>query len=82
MKNIKKNALKIVVLVALFAPAAFADGDMPGGGLASSGNGTNGGEIITTQTAENTSVGSGQTTATDDVNSLLSAIYEYLGLIM
>jgi len=79
MKNIKKNALKIVVLIALFAPAAFADGDMPGGGLANNGDGTNGGEVITTQTTENTS---SQTTATDDVNSLLSAIYEYLGLMI
>ena len=79
MKNVKKNALKIVVLIALFAPAAFADGDMPGGGLANNGDGTNGGEVITTQTTENTS---SQTTATDDVNSLLSAIYEYLGLMI
>ena len=82
MKNIKKNALKIVVLIALFAPAAFADGDMPGGGLANNGDGTNGGEVITTQTTENSPAGSSQTTATDDVNSLLSAIYEYLGLMI
>ena len=33
MKNLKKTALKALVLIALFCPAAFADGDMGGGGL-------------------------------------------------
>ncbi len=33
MKNLKKNTLKILVLVALLCPAAFADGDMGGGGF-------------------------------------------------
>ena len=32
MKNIKRNLLNSVLLIALFAPAAFADGDMGGGG--------------------------------------------------
>jgi hypothetical protein len=35
MKNIKKNMLKVLVLVALLCPVAFADpGDMGGGGFA------------------------------------------------
>jgi len=33
MRNLKKNTLKALVLVALVCPAAFADGDMGGGGL-------------------------------------------------
>jgi len=33
MKNLKKNTLKALVLVALVCPAAFADGDMGGGGF-------------------------------------------------
>ena len=81
MKNMKKNALKTVVLIALMAPAAFADGDMPGGGLAANGDGTTGGEVVTTQTYDD-SVGSGQTSGTSDVASFLGAIYEYLGLMM
>ena len=34
MKNLTKNTLKAAILVALFCPAAFADGDMGGGGFA------------------------------------------------
>jgi len=38
MKNIKKNMLKVLVLVALLCPVAFADpGDMGGGGFADNG---------------------------------------------
>ena len=74
MKNIKKNVLKIVVLIALSAPAAFADGDMPGGGLASNGDGTKSGEVVTAEVTEDSSAG---LTGTDAVNSFLSAIYEY-----
>jgi len=33
MKNVRKNTLKTLVLIALMCPAAFADGDMGGGGL-------------------------------------------------
>jgi hypothetical protein len=77
MKNIKKNTLKIVVLIALFAPAAFADGDMPGGGLASNGEGNNG-EVVSTQASDNGVVGLAQTSDTTNVPSILSAIYEYL----
>ena len=33
MTNLKKNTLKALVLVALFCPAAFGDGDMGGGGF-------------------------------------------------
>ena len=82
MKNIKKNALKTAVLIALMAPVAFADGDMPGGGLASSGNGTPGGEVVTTQAYDDSVVGGRQTSGTSDVASFLGAIYEYLGLMM
>lgn len=38
MKNTRKNALKVVIMLALFCPAVFADGDMGGGGLAASNN--------------------------------------------
>ena len=75
MKNIKKNALKIVVLIALCAPAAFADGDMPGGGLVDEGNGTNSGEVVVAQVSDPNVIGG-------DIGSFMSAIYEYLGLMM
>jgi hypothetical protein len=82
MKNIKKNALKIVVLIALSAPAAFADGDMPGGGLADSGGVPNGDDVVITDTTNDTLVGSNQTSDTSDINSILSAVYEYLSLMI
>lgn len=74
MKNIKKNALKIVVLIALCAPAAFADGDMPGGGLVDEGNGPNSGEVVIAQVSDASVTGS-------DVSSFMSAVYEYLNLM-
>jgi len=82
MKNIKKNALKIVVLIALCAPAAFADGDMPGGGLAGDGGVINGDDVITTTTTGDNSAGDAQTSGTSDINSVLSAIYEYVNQLI
>ena len=33
MRNLKKNILKALLVVALFCPIAFAEGDMGGGGF-------------------------------------------------
>jgi len=74
MKNMKKNALKIVVLIALFAPAAFADGDMSGGGLADHGGITKIGKVVTTQVIEEDAL----TSEPGYVDSFFSAIYDYL----
>jgi hypothetical protein len=39
MKNMRNNTLKLLVLIALFCPAAIADdGEMGGGGLYDSGS--------------------------------------------
>jgi hypothetical protein len=81
MDNIKKNALKIVVLIALFASAAFADGDMGSGGLAGGGNGNNSGEIVITQPNEDGSTTVDETSDTDNLEAILLAIYEYLNQI-
>ena len=74
MKNMKKNALKIVVLIALFAPAAFADGDMSGGGLADNGIITKTGKVVATQVIGE----EGLTSEPSYVDSFFSAIYDYL----
>jgi hypothetical protein len=74
MKNITKNALKIMLLVALFAPAAFADGDMGGGGFADNGNITKSGKVVITQVNEEDS----RTSEPGYVDSFMSVIYDLL----
>jgi len=81
MKNIKKNAVKIVVLIALFAPAAFADGDMTGGGLSDNGDGTNTSPLVT-QTCDVNAVANCPSSETSDTDSFLNAIYEYLNSLI
>jgi len=82
MDNIKKNALKIVVLIALFAPAAFADGDMGTGGLAGGANGTNNGEIIITQPNGDGETTVNETSGTGNLETILGTIYDYLNQIL
>jgi len=82
MDNIKKSALKIVVLIALFASAALADGDMGSGGLAGGGNGTTEGEIIITQPNDQGETTVDETSDTDDLETILSTIYDYLSQII
>ena len=82
MDNIKKNALKIVVLIALFASAAFADGDMGTGGLAGGGNGTNNGEIIITQPNGDGETTVNETSGTGNLETILGTIYDYLNQIL
>ena len=79
MKNIQKNALKIMVLIALFTTAAFADGDMPGGGLANTGSVPNDTTVITRTTDDN---GVDQTLVTSDAGSIVRAIMQYLDLMI
>jgi hypothetical protein len=74
MKNIKKNALKIMVMVALFAPAAFADGDMGGGGFADTGGITKSEKVVITQANED----GFRTTDPGYIGSFMRAIYDYL----
>ena len=78
MKNIQKNALKIVVLIALFTTATFAEGDMPGGGLAAN-NGPSDETVITRTTGDNDL---DQNSDTSETNSILTAIFQYLDLMI
>ena len=82
MDNIKKNALKIVVLIALFASAAFADGDMGSGGLAGGGNGNNTGEVIIAQPNDDSETTVDETSGTDDLDTILNTIFDYLSQIL
>jgi hypothetical protein len=85
MKNIKRNLLKIVVLIALFAPAAFADdGDMGGGGFAGTVSTSKAGKVVIAQgTDEDGDMGGGGKTKDPGYADLLmSAIYEYLDLMI
>jgi hypothetical protein len=87
MKNFKRNLLKIVVLIALFAPTAFADdGDMGGGGFADSGNTSKFTKVVIAQAGEDGDgdMGGGGKTPEDPgfADSFMSALYDYLDLMM
>jgi hypothetical protein len=78
MKNVRKNLLKAMMLIALFAPAAFADGDMGGGGLADPGNTTKDGKVLITRSNENVGdMGGVKTSDEGFVGSLMDALYDY-----
>jgi hypothetical protein len=78
MRNIKKHAFKILFLTALFAPAAFADGEMGGGGLADTGDGSRNSKAIVIQAENDGEMGGGGLTA----NIVLIAIRDYLKSIV
>jgi hypothetical protein len=82
MKNIKKNTLKLVVLVALFASSVFADGEMGGGGRADSGDNAHGTKIVISQSMEEGEMGGGGRTEDQGLlDSIMSAIRDYFDLI-
>lgn len=78
MKNIKLNLAKSLVLVALFCPAAFADGEQGSGGFAEgptcstnrdySADGEQGSGGLTTTPCEGTT----------EVDSVFTSILDYL----
>ena len=86
MKNIKRNLLKSIVLIALFAPAAFADGDMRGGGFADSGSTSKFSKVLIAQAGEDGDgdMGGGGKTPEDPgfADAFMSALYDYLDLMM
>ncbi|HUR97473.1 MAG TPA: hypothetical protein VMZ26_05325 [Pyrinomonadaceae bacterium] len=82
MKSIKSNSLKVLFVIALLCPAAFADGDMGSGGFAD----PNEPVVKTTQSLEG-DMGSGGRLANDTgrkryLDSVLSSIYEYLDSVI
>ena len=86
MKNIKRNLLKSIVLIALFAPAAFADGDMGGGGFADSGSTSKFSKVLIAQAGEDGDgdMGGGGKSPEDPgfADAFMSALYDYLDLMM
>lgn len=79
MRNIRKNTLKALIAIALFCPAVFADGDMGGGGLADSGNGSKTGKAVIIRTTEDGDMGGGGRFADPSyVDAVMSSIYTYL----
>ena len=70
MKNIKTGAIKVVFLISIFCSAAYADGEMGGGGLSEPG--TNNGTVKTVVTST--------TNATDStyIESVIASLFEYI----
>jgi hypothetical protein len=73
MKNIKRNLLKSLILIVLFASATFADGEMGGGGLAGPGESTQGSKAVVIQAIEDRE----KTEEKGYIDTILSAIYDY-----
>ncbi|MEO6333481.1 MAG: hypothetical protein ABIO91_00725 [Pyrinomonadaceae bacterium] len=77
MKKLKKNTLKVVVMIALFCPAVFADGEMGGGGLSDSGNADTGIKTVIIRTPEDGEMGGGGRLADSGyIGSVLTSIYD------
>jgi hypothetical protein len=80
MKNIKKNTLKVLVLVALLCPVAFADdGDMGGGGFADSGTVVKSNE--TTNLDGDMGGGGLAADSKSYLKSVLDSLYDYFEII-
>ncbi len=85
MNRIKSNILKSLVVIALMAPAAFADGDMGSGGFADSDVPV---PVKTSpRTTEDGDMGSGgRSSTTDDgrdyLDWMLSSVCEYFDWTM
>jgi hypothetical protein len=78
MKNIKNNALKILVTMALLSSVAFADGEMGGGGLSDPGNESRLGKTATTITAEDGEMGGGgRTSESSFLSSMIDSVSDY-----
>ena len=76
MKSIKANTLKLMVVIALLCPAAFADGDMGSGGLWDSDVPTT--PVKTSRSLEDGDMGSGGLTSSATyLDSVLNSIYDY-----
>ncbi len=80
MKNIRNNSLKVMVLIALFCGAAFADGEMGGGGLADSGENGRTGKVVVTMTTEDGEMGGGGLAAY--FGSAVRSISDYIDTIL
>jgi hypothetical protein len=70
MKIIKTGAIKVMILISIFCSAAFADGEMGGGGLAEPG--TNNGTVKTVVTSTTNDTGSSY------IESVIASIFEYI----
>ena len=80
MKKLQKNALKVLVIVALSCSMAFADdGDMGGGGLADSGiDGKTDKPVITITTEDGDMGGGGRLSGSSYFGFVIDSIYDYL----
>jgi hypothetical protein len=79
MKKFRNTTLQVLVLIALFCGAAFADGEMGGGGLADTGDGGKTGKPVVTLSTEDGEMGGGGLAY---VESVLGSIYNYFKIVL
>ncbi len=79
MKNVRNTTLKVMVLIALFCGAAFADGEMGGGGLADSGDASRTAKPVVVLSTEDGEMGGG---GRSYFSSVLDSIYDYFESVL
>ena len=73
-----------MVLIALSCPMAFADGEMGGGGLYDSGNGSNIEKTVIIRTSESDGEmgGGGRSSGAGYLESVMTSLYDYLNWVI
>jgi hypothetical protein len=79
MKKLRNTTLQVLILIALFCGAAFADGEMGGGGLADSGDAGKTGKPVVTLSTEDGEMGGGGLAYFE---SVLGSIYDYFESVL
>ncbi len=83
MKNMRKNTLKLLVLIALLCPAAFADGEMGGGGLYDTGSVDTTSKTVIIRTPEEGEMGGGGRAAgISYLDYVMDSVYDYFDRLM
>ena len=83
MKNMRKNTLKLLVLITLLCPAAFAEGEMGGGGLYDTGSDDMTSSKTVIRNAEEGEMGGGGRIAgTDYLDYVMDSVYDYFDRLM
>lgn len=77
MKDIKLNAVKALIAIAIFCPAIFADGEMGSGGF--TGSDTTPVPVKSERTLEDGEMGSGGRLATSYLDYAIKAFDDFIG---
>jgi len=81
MKNMKLNAAKVLVVIALLCPAVFADGEMGSGGFADNSDVTPP-PVKSVRTLEDGEMGSGGRLATGYLDYIIQTMSDFIDSVI